>query len=81
MLEQYVGYNLLVNALKIFCFILDLTQLIKDPTRICESCQSIIDLILVSDVQKICQQGVIECGMSDHTLFQKGLQIATSQWS
>ena len=63
---ETVGYNLLVNALRTFCSILDLTQIIKEPTRICESSQSIIDLILVSDVQKICQQGVIECGTSDH---------------
>ena len=52
--------------MKTFCSILDLIRIIKEPTRVCESSQSIIDLILVSDVQKICQQGVIECGMSDN---------------
>ena len=60
------GYNLLVNALRTFYSILDLTQINKEPTRVCESSKSIIDLLLVSDFHKISQQGVIECGMSDH---------------
>jgi len=38
----------------------------KDPTRVCNTSQSTIDLVLVSDVQKITQSGVIACGMSDH---------------
>jgi len=61
-----IGNNTLVNSLPIFCSMFDLHQIIKDPTRVCSTSQSTIDLILVSDVQKITQSGVIVCGMSDH---------------
>ncbi|XP_060780219.1 uncharacterized protein LOC132888186 isoform X2 [Neoarius graeffei] len=58
--------NSLVNSLKYFCSMFDLHQMITEPTRVCESSQTTIDLMLVSDQDKICQSGVITCGMSDH---------------
>ena len=61
-----IGNNTLVNYLQTFCSMFDLHQIIKDPTRVCSTSQSTIDLILVSVVQKITQSGVIVCGMSDH---------------
>jgi len=61
-----IGYNSLVNALKTFCSVYDLKQIIKEPTRVCKTSKSTIDLILVSDFQKICQSGVINYGLSDH---------------
>lgn len=54
------------NVFMHFCRSLALTQMIKDPTRICETVQSTIDLILVSDKSKISQSGVIVYGISDH---------------
>ena len=47
-----IGNNTLVNYLQTFCSMFDLHQTIKDPTRVCSTSQSTIDLILVSDVQK-----------------------------
>ncbi|XP_060799413.1 uncharacterized protein LOC132901016 [Neoarius graeffei] len=58
--------NSLVNSLKYFCSMFDLHQMITEPTRVCESSQTTIDLMLVSDQDKICQSCVITCGMSDH---------------
>ena len=43
------------NVLLHFCRSLALTQIIKDHTRICETVQSTIDLIVVSDQSKISQ--------------------------
>ena len=44
------------------------TQLICEPTRICGTTSSIIDLILVSDTKSISQSGVLIYGISDHFL-------------
>ena len=60
-LAPYSGYSRCCNMF-------GLTQLIKDPTRICKSTQSTIDLILVSDKENITQSGVIEYSLSDHFL-------------
>ena len=38
------------------------------PNRICETVQSTIDFILVSDKSKISQSGVIVYGISDHVI-------------
>ena len=44
----------------------NITQVIKDSTRVTDTTKSIIDLIMVSDVDKISQQGVLPSGLSDH---------------
>ena len=44
----------------------NMTQNIKDSTRVTDTTKSIIDLIMVSDVDKISQQGVLPSGLSDH---------------
>lgn len=49
-----------------FSKLFDFKQLIKDPTRVGQTTQTTIDLILVSDVCNISQQGVIAYGLSDH---------------
>jgi len=46
----------------------DLTQLIKEPTRVTKTTSSILDLILVSDQNKISHSGVSCIGVSDHQL-------------
>ena len=43
-----------------------MTQIIKDSTRVTYTTKSIIDLIMVSDVGTISQQGVLTSGLSDH---------------
>lgn len=50
------------------CRTFGLTQLIQEPTRICDTTQSTIDLILVSDPLTISQSGVLIYGISDHFL-------------
>ena len=55
-----------VKALKQFCHLFDLDQLVKQATRVTSTSESIIDLIFVSDPNKICQSGTITVGLSDH---------------
>jgi len=55
-LDGSIGNNTLVNTLR------------PDPTRVCSTSMSTIDLILVYDVQNIKPSGVIACGMSDHVV-------------
>lgn len=43
-------------------------QLIDRPTRITNSSNTTIDLILVTDKPKIANSGVIHCGLSDHSI-------------
>ena len=43
-----------------------LTQLITQPTRVSETSQTIIDLVVTSDQSKITTCGTIVCGLSDH---------------
>ena len=45
-----------------------LSQLIDVPTRVTDLCASIIDLIMVTDQDKISQSGVLGIGLSDHML-------------
>ncbi len=58
----------LMKHFRNFCRMFDLTQLISDSTRITNTSASCIDLILVSDKDKITQSGVISIGISDHFL-------------
>ena len=54
------------STFKYFCDLFSLKQLINECTRAYSS--TIIDLILVSDSQKISQSGVVDCNISDHHL-------------
>ena len=60
--------NCLLAAFQKLCNLFDLTQIIHDFTRVTSISQSIIDLILVSDCEKVLQSGVIPTGISDHFL-------------
>jgi hypothetical protein len=57
-------YNAYNKVIKLF----GLTQLITEPTRVTDKSKSLIDHILCSDTEKICQSGVINTGVSDHSL-------------
>ena len=43
-------------------------QLISEPTRVCNNSESTIDLILVTDHEKVCQSGVLSVNISDHLI-------------
>ena len=46
----------------------DLTQLIKEPTRITDTSRTLIDLIFVNNDHRIVKSGVIPVRLSDHYL-------------
>ena len=58
----------LYQALKHFLYICNWVQVIKEPTRITPTCSSILNVIIVSDEEKISQSGIIPIGISDHFL-------------
>ncbi len=43
-----------------------LTQLVKEPTRVTATSSTDIDLIFVTNSEKIIQHGVIKTGITDH---------------
>ena len=70
----YVSMNGFMNMF-------NLQQLITTATRVTATCKSIIDLIFVSDPDKISQSGVIELGLSDHFGTYCTRKISKSQTS
>ena len=54
------------KGLKSICTSFSLKQLITYPTRITSSSKSTIDLILVSDTNKVSQSGVLDTYYTDH---------------
>ena len=56
--------QLLLNFMHSF----DLTQLIKEPTRITDSARTLIDLIMVNIEHRIVKSGVVPVPLSDHYL-------------
>ena len=45
-----------------------MSQLIKDITRLTNSSQTAIDLIIASDPDKVSQSGILPCKISDHNI-------------
>ncbi|KAI8512623.1 hypothetical protein Bbelb_092620 [Branchiostoma belcheri] len=65
--------NLLIDKgpaedLNFLCDLYDLTNLIKEPTRVTEQSSSLIDVILTSNSCKYSNSGVYKGGLSDHHL-------------
>lgn len=60
--------NMLVNALTNFLHLCGLKQLFGVPTRVTDTCASILDLIMVTDPDNMCQFGVLNVGLSDHLI-------------
>ena len=58
------GEKQLTNFLRM----MDLTQLIKEPTRIVDTTRSLIDVILVNNEYRIIKSGVVPISLSDHFL-------------
>ena len=56
------------RALTNFSTELNLTQIIKTPTRITATSQALIDVILVSSTALVLESGVINSSISHHAL-------------
>jgi hypothetical protein len=56
--------QVLLNFMRAF----DLTQLIKELTRITDTSRSLIDLIIVNNAHRIVKSGVVPFPLSDHYL-------------
>ena len=61
--ENYPG-----KRLKRILYSYDLTNIIKEPNRISDTTETLIDLIIVNDDGKVSKHGVFEPGISDHKL-------------
>ena len=51
-----------------FSRILDLSQLIKEPTRVSDKSQTLIDIILVNNEHRVVDSGVVPFPLIDHHL-------------
>ena len=58
--------GVLQSSLKSFMHMFNFKQLIQDFTIISNASSSVIDLILVSDCDKVVQSGVLKTSFSDH---------------
>ena len=58
----------LVRSLFDFMNLFNFSQIISDVTRVSKPSSSVIDLILISDFDKISQSGGLDIGISDHCL-------------
>ena len=60
--------NYEAKALLEFCSTFNLTQLINSPTRIIESSQSLIDVIMATNNELVGSSGVLTSSISHHNL-------------
>ena len=56
------------NKLMFLTVLYNLEQLIKEPTRVTNTSSSLVDLILTNQPNNISNSGVIDLGISDHSL-------------
>ena len=54
----------LIDLINVF----QLTQLIKEPTRITDTTATLLDVAIVSKPDNICRSGVLHIGISDYSL-------------
>lgn len=66
--DKNIHLSSMTKHFNTLCNTSGLTQLIKDFTRTTKTCKSILDLILVSEPDKIVCSGVLPVGISDHDL-------------
>ena len=71
------GYKALMN----FCRSFSLYQLINESTRVCSNTQTTIDLVLASDKSRIAQSGVINYGLSYHSIVFCTVQESSAKLS
>ena len=63
------------QALTSFCSSLNLSQLIKQPTRVTESSKTLIDVLLVSNRNLVIEAKVTPVSISDHDLICATLKL------
>lgn len=51
-----------------FCSALNLTQMVKQPTRIIETSTTLIDVLLASNTDLVKDVKVLPCSISDHDM-------------
>ena len=56
------------KALLDTCNDLNLSQVIKKPTRIATQTRSLLDVIMITPLTKVKTSGVMDIGISDHCL-------------
>ena len=56
------------NKYSHFCYMHNLKQLIRSPTRVAKSCSTLLDNILTNSNEMVSQSGVLDIGLSDHQL-------------
>ena len=54
---------------------LSLRNVITEPTRIAENSETLIDLCIVNEIQKVNQSGVLHLGISDHSLIYASYKV------
>ena len=57
-----------MKSYKQFISLFNLTQIITDPTRVTNCSSTLIDHICFSDCEKVCQSGIINFGIADHSV-------------
>lgn len=62
-------------ALLDFCKSINLTQLIKEPTRVTETSSTLLDVIITSNTNLVESSGVLPCHISDHYLVHATLKL------
>ena len=62
------GYDYNTTQLKQLSSIYQLTQLIKEPTRITSTTSTLIDVILTNEPSRVLASGVLHVSISDHNL-------------
>ena len=62
-------------ALLAFINLFNLTQLIKLPTRVTQTTESLLDIILASNTKQVKEAKVIPCSVSDHDLIYANLEL------
>ena len=73
--EKYLG-----RRLKKILTTYSLKNVIKEPTRIAENTQTLIDLIIASHLENINVTGVSHLGISDHSLVYANLRMRREKY-
>ena len=68
LLKPAYGCKQIMQILHNFMRSLDLSQIKTEPTRIAETSESLIDVILVNNQHRIVDSGVVSLSVSDHSL-------------
>ena len=67
------------TALKAFCSLFNLTQLISKPTRVTQSTKSLLDVLITSNDQLVIKSGVFQSSISDHDVVYANLRLKNNR--